>query len=159
MINAGSGPSLTSEMKVAQVVCNNLLGGFLRAQLDSTREKDVPFPSGDDCVAFLGCLYVRHADDTWNRRQLRAVRQTQVTHGGTLQRCIYGTNRTRPLRDFADVTLDETSWKRVQGWGVNCSTYLSSCPQTRALNKKRQNRKRSSATRCPSLIRNRAQLC
>lgn len=155
MIDPGSGPSLTSEMKVAQVVCNNLLGGFLCAQLDSTREKDVPFPPGHNCVAFSGCLYVRHADDTWNRHHLRAVRQTQVTHGGALQRCIYGTNRTRPLRDFADVMLDETFWGR----GVNCTTYLSSCPQTRALNKKRQNRKRSSTTRCPSLIRNRAQLC
>lgn len=80
--------SLTSEVEVAQVVCDDLLGGFLSAQFDSAGEKDVPFPSGDDRVAFFRRLDVRHANDP--RPGRRAVRETEVTHGGALQCCIYG---------------------------------------------------------------------
>lgn len=82
--------SLTSEVEVAQVVCDHLLGGFLSAQFDSAGEKDVALPSGDDCVAFFRRLDVRHANDPWKRRGRRAVSETEVAHGGALQCCIYG---------------------------------------------------------------------
>lgn len=82
--------SLTSEVEVAQVVCDDLLGGFLSAQFDSAGEKDVPFPSGDDCMAFFRRLDVRHANDPWKRRGRRALRETEVTHGGALQCYICG---------------------------------------------------------------------
>lgn len=80
--------SLTSEMKEAQMVCNNLRGSFLCTEFDSTREKDVSFTSRDDCMAFMRYLYIRHMNDTWKHHRLRTVRQTEVTHRGTFQGCI-----------------------------------------------------------------------
>lgn len=89
----GRRPSLTSEVEVAQVVCDHLLGGFLRAQFDSAGEKDVPLPSGDDCAALLRRLGVRHASDPWKRRGRRAVREAEVAHGGALQCSICGAKK------------------------------------------------------------------
>lgn len=63
--------SLTSEVEVAQVVGHDLLGAFLSAQFDSAGEKDVPFPPGDDCVAFFRRLDVRHANEPRSRRAVR----------------------------------------------------------------------------------------
>ena len=88
---------LTSEMKVAQVVCNNLLDGLLCAQFDSTWEKDVPFPSRRNCVAFMRYLYIRHTNDSWKHHRLLTVRQTQVAHRGTFQCCIWGATRKQHI--------------------------------------------------------------
>lgn len=68
--------SLTSEKKVAQMVCNNLLSGFLCAQFDSTWEKDVPFLSRDNCTAFIRYPHIRYMNDAWKHHRLLTIRQT-----------------------------------------------------------------------------------
>ncbi len=83
--------SLTSEMKVAQVVCNDLLDSLLCTEFDSTWEEDVSFPSRDNCMFSMRYFYIRYTNNTWKHHRLLTVRQTQVTHRGTFQCCIWGT--------------------------------------------------------------------
>lgn len=66
--------SLTSEMKVAQMMCDKLLGSFLHAVFDSTLEKDVSFPACDGSMALTRNLYIRNSNDTWKRHRLLTVR-------------------------------------------------------------------------------------
>ena len=86
---------LTSEMKVAQMVCKNLLGSVLCIEFDSAWEKDVSFPSRDSCMTLVRHFYIRHMNDIWKLCRLVTVRKTQVAHGGTFHCCIYGTTHTR----------------------------------------------------------------
>lgn len=104
---------LTSEMKVAQVVCNDLLGGLLCAEFDSTREKDVPFPSRDNSMAFMRHLDIRYTNDAWKQHRLLTGRQTQVAHRGTFQCCIWGTTeKTTRLRPNVWLTLGKAVSKK-----------------------------------------------
>ncbi|TNN54689.1 hypothetical protein EYF80_035092 [Liparis tanakae] len=88
--------SLTSELKVAQVVSDDLLGALLRAQLDSAREQDVAFPSRGRNAASVRSVDVGTLDHAGPR--LRLLTHTQVTHRGTFQRCIWGTNKKNTLK-------------------------------------------------------------
>lgn len=72
------------------MVCNHLLDGLLRTKPDSTWEKDVPFPPRANCMALMRFLEIRHTSDAWKHRRPLTVRQTQVTHRGAFQCCIWG---------------------------------------------------------------------
>lgn len=86
------------------MVCNDLLGGLLRTEFDSAREKDVALPSRDNSVAFVRFLDIGYANDAWKLRGLLTVRQTQVAHRGTFQRCICGT--TKKKKQISDLRFD-----------------------------------------------------
>lgn len=80
--------NLTSEVKVAQMVCNNLLSGLLSTQFDSAWKKDASFPSSDNCRALTGYPYIRDTNYVWKPHRVLAIRQVQVSHRGTFQCCI-----------------------------------------------------------------------